>query len=103
MDLEAPTPYDSDRAKCLPGWPVPAGFLAYFVLFHHFANAGQIIPAMVFGFIGVPVFIAASVCCIVVLVRLLSGAYQGRLSWPGLLAWVAVATLCVTMAALVLR
>ncbi|RZA35178.1 MAG: hypothetical protein EOP92_11785 [Lysobacteraceae bacterium] len=103
MDSEAMRPPDTGPSERLPWWPIPAGFLAYFLLFYYFANSGQTIPAMIFGFIGLPVFIVASLCATAVLVRLVFGKYRSRISWPGLLAWLAVATTCVVMAALVLR
>ena len=103
MDSEATTPSDTDRVKRMPWWPAPVGFLAYFLLFYYFANSGQTYLAMAFGFVGLPVFIFAASCCISVFARLTFGAYKNRLSWPGLLAWVAVATVCVTMTTLVLR
>ncbi len=97
MTPEPPTSSDADKIQRLPSWPVPVGFLAYFSLFYYFANSGMTIPAMAFGFIGLPAFIFASLCSIFVLSRLALGGYKGRLSWFGLLAWLGVAALCVTM------
>ena len=103
MDSEATTRSDTDPANRLPWWPAPFGFLAYFLLFYYFANSGQTFLAMAFGFVGLPVFIFAASCCIAVFGRLIFGGYRNRLSWLGLLAWVGVAAVCVTMAILVLR
>lgn len=103
MTSELPTSSDADKTQRLPSWPIPVGFLAYFSLFYYFANSGMTIPAMAFGFIGLPVFIFASLCSIFVLSRLALGGYKGRLSWFGLLAWLGVAALCVTMFVITVR
>ncbi len=103
MTSELPTSSDEKQIQHLPSWPIPVGFLVYFSLFHYFANSGMTIPAMAFGFIGLPVFIFASLCSIFVLSRLAFGGYKGRLSWFGLLAWLGVAALCVTMLVIAVR
>lgn len=103
MDSETSTPSDASRANHLPWWPIPAGFLAYFLLFYYFVESGRTIPAMVFGMIALPILLSASLCSVAVFARLAFGVYRKRLSWPGLLAWLAVSAICVVMAAQLLR
>jgi len=103
MDSESTSKPDAGREPHLPWWPIPFVFLAYFVLFHYFVESGQTIPAMVFGIMALPVLIAASLFSVAVFVRLAMGVYRGRLSWPGLLGWLAVGTACAVMAAQILR
>lgn len=103
MDSGTTTNADAGRSAHLPWWPIPFVFLAYFVLFLYFVESGQTIPAMVFGIMALPVLIAASLFSVAVLVRLAMGVYRGRLSWLGLLAWLAVGTACAVMAAQILR
>ncbi len=102
MESEIANSPDKPQRMLFPWWPIPFGFLAYFLLFYHFTRSGLTLFAMAFGLIGVPVLACASVCSAVVLIRVALGRYKNHLSLLGLLAWLCVAAICVAMAVIAL-